>query len=181
MARTRTVFTPETDTLIRELMARGGTAESISKALSAKGVRGASRSTIGRRMAEVRGPVSGGLAYPPGFASELAAAGDPPVEAGADSDASGELPPTGDEVEGADAGTLANLLERARKAGRAAAARGDLPGVGAMGRLELQIQVEMRKAQPPPIADPNDDVDMVKLGKEVAARLHKLVDQVVLP
>ncbi len=50
-----------------------------------------------------------------------------------------------------------------------------------MGRLELQIQVEMRKATPPAVPDPNDDVDMRKLGAEVAARLHKLVDQVVLP
>jgi hypothetical protein len=33
----------------------------------------------------------------------------------------------------------------------------------------------MRKAAPPPKADPNEAPDMVKLGAEVSERLHKMV------
>lgn len=172
MARTRTEFSQATEDQIRALMARGGTARSISETLTAAGVKGASRATIGRRMVELR-------RGRPGFAAALAAAGGAPSEPPPAPDSAGALPPTEDEVRGADPATLASLLERARKAGAIAAAEGNLAGIGAMGRLELQIQVEMRKATPPAVPDPNEDVDMVRLGAEVAARLHKLVDQVL--
>lgn len=162
MARRRIEIAPAVEEQIRALMQRGGTAETISAALRASGVK-ASRTTIGRRMAELKGKAP----------SKTSAAAPPAPETAA--------PPTSDEILGADPADLPALLERTRAAGREATRAGNLAAVGAMGRLELQIHSEMRKAAPTPIQNPNDDVDMQALGAEVAERFHKLIDLVVKP
>ncbi len=37
-----------------------------------------------------------------------------------------------------------------------------------------------RKATPPDVPDPNDEPDMISLGAQVAARLHKMAEDEVL-
>jgi hypothetical protein len=179
MARTRTVFTPEVEAQIAAMLERGGTAESISSALTASGVRGASRATIGRRISERRGPVGSLRAKSPSFAQELAALEPPSSTPPPAPESDGDLPASDEDIKTADAGTLDRWLARAEAAGRAAATEGNLTALGAMGRLAVTLQEAKRKGTPIPKPDPNDAPDMVALGAEVAKRLHKMVDLVV--
>lgn len=56
MARQKTELGAATEKRMKALLARGGTAESITKELRAAGLK-VSRATIGRRMRELRGAV----------------------------------------------------------------------------------------------------------------------------
>lgn len=173
MPRTRIDFTAKTEAKIVAMMGKGGTAKSISKVLLAAGVDGASPATITRRMRELRGKVKAEKA--PAQPARSRAPRRPPAT-------EQPLPPTPEAIpEGASLDELNEWLRRAEKMGRAAEEAGDLQGLGAMGRLSASLLEARRKAQPVVKPDPNDDPDMVAMGEQVAAELHKLVDKVVIP
>ncbi len=156
------------DATIREMRSRGEPVERIAAAI------GTSVRTAARHIARIEATAS-----PPSFAQGLAAAGGAPSEpSGEPGDADG-LPGADEDIAQADAGTLDRWLARAEAAGRKAATMGNLAAVGQMGRLAVTLQEAKRKATPPAAPDPNDDVDMVRLGADVAERLHKMVDLVV--
>lgn len=168
MARKRTEFGPDVEQRIKALLARGGTAESISAALTRDGVRGASPSTIQRRVREIRNgtaPQSSGrlpTAPPPG----------PPA-----SDV--ELPSAPEEIPADTAiDTFDRWIEKAEAMARQAEADKNLVELGKAGRLVVMLLDAKRKATPPPVADPNDNPDLKALAEEVSKRLHNLVDQV---
>jgi hypothetical protein len=50
-----------------------------------------------------------------------------------------------------------------------------------MGRLTGALLEAKRRSTPTPKVDPNDDPDMIAMGEQVAERLHRLIDQVVVP
>jgi hypothetical protein len=168
MGRKRIDLGHEVEGQIRALMARGGTVESITAALVAGGVKGASSATIGRRMRELRGEVNAGRAErlansrPP-----LASTPPPPIPSAPE-----EIP------EGASLSELASLRTRCKEALDMAEAESDLKLVGQLIRVQASLEDLIRKATPAKAADPNDSPDMAKLGAEVAERLHKMVDLV---
>lgn len=163
MPRKRSELGPGTEARIVALMRAGGTADSIAAQLGAEGVK-ASRATIGRRMQELKGKVSAARA------ERFQAA--PPVEAA-------PLPPSADDIpEGASLEMLDRWLATAKRMGEIAESEGDLDALATAGRLSVSLLEAKRKATPPTRPDPNDNPDMVKLGGEVAARLHKMIDQV---
>lgn len=154
---------------IRALMARGGTVESITAALRAGGVSAASPATISRRMAEMRGEARGArLAQRQGTMAQPAEPSPPR-----------ELPTRPEEIpEGASLTELAELRNRCKAALSQAEDEADLKLVGQLIRVQASLEDLIRKASPPRVEDPNEHPDMVKLGAEVAARLHKMVDMV---
>lgn len=90
------------------------------------------------------------------------------------------LPPSADDVpDDADPTTIDRWIEMADKAGRQAEARGDLAGIGAMGRLLARLMSDKAKFAPPEEPDPNDNPDMKALGARVAEKMHELIDKVV--
>lgn len=178
MARKPNQLGDEADALIKTHMARGGSAESIAKALERSGVVGASRATVGRRMRELRGKVRAGRVttkpastpppLPPEPVVESEALVDPPLPASAE-----EIP------EGLSLALLYRLRAKAEAAGEEALARKDLATFGAMGRLVTAVSEAIRKATPPTPPDPNEQPDMLALAKQVRERLHELLDKVV--
>lgn len=163
MARKRTELGPTLESRIVALMRAGGTADSITSQLGAEGV-GASRATIARRMQELRGQVKAARA------ERMAA----PVVVEDET-----LPGSPDAIpEGTDLATLDRWLQTAERMGEAAEADGDLQALAAAGRLSASLLEAKRKATPPSRPDPNENPDLIKLGKQVAERLHKMIDQV---
>lgn len=163
MARKRT----QSDAVVQErivaLMRAGGTAESISTQLAAENVN-LSRATIGRRMRELSGRVKKERA-------DALAASKPNPKA--------PLPASPEEIpEDADLETLNEWLDTAKRMGRVAELDGDLESLARAGRLAASLLDAKRKATPPTKADPNDHPDMVKLGAEVAERMHAIIKQV---
>lgn len=159
MGRDRTDFGPAVDQQIREFMARGGTAQSISDALSSIGVKGASNRTIARRMQEFK---AGVRAERSGMRTD-----DP-------------LPATPDAVpEGAAESDYDSWLADAKAHADAAQAEGDLEGFGKMGRLTVALLEAKRKATPLPKEDINAHPDMLAAKERARAALHRLVDQAV--
>lgn len=144
---------------IEALTRAGGTEASIAKALAAEGAK-VSPSTVGRRKRALAGKAS----------KPKAVLAPPP------------LPSTPDEIpEGTDLDTLDRWLETATRMGKVAEVNGDLAALARAGRLATSLLEAKRKATPPARADPNDSPDMTKLAAQVRERLHKLVDQVVIP
>lgn len=156
------------DATIREMLSRGEPVERIAVAI------GTSPRTAARHIARIKGAAS-----PPSFAHDLSAAGGAPSDPSGEPEGADGLPATDEDIERADAGTLDRWLARAEAAGRTAAAQGNLPAIGQMGRLAVTLQEAKRKATPPAAPDPNDAPDMRLLGAQVAERLHKMVDLVV--
>ena len=160
MARKRIEIGASAEGQIRALMTRGGTVESITASLHASGLTGVSKATVARRMAEMR---SGGATRPP----------PPPPES------EPELPTSPEDIpSGASVPELANLLDRCKAALAQAEADQNLPLVGQMIRVAASLAETMRKATPPERQDPNEHPDMVKLGEEWEARMHKMIDLV---
>src|SRR3990167_2387134 len=175
MGRKRIDLGHDAEGQIRALMARGGTVESITAALTEGGVAGVSKATVARRMAEMRQGVNAGVAARreerAGTAAP-AAVSPPPASEPA-------LPASLDDIpEGTGLDTYDRWLERAERMAVDAEIEGDLKAIGNAGRLVGLLLEAKRKATPIPKSDPNDNVDMVKLGAEVAERLHKMVDPV---
>lgn len=162
MARKRKELGPDTNAKICELLARGGTAGSIARALKASGV-AVSEATVGRRILELRG--GGGRSSP--------VAGDAPVAPA--------LPASPEEIpEGADPETLDYWINLAREMGEQAHEAKNLDGFGKMGRLAASLLDAKRKSAPLPKPNPNDNPDLVKATERARARLHKLIDQVAV-
>lgn len=164
MARKRTELGPDVEARIAALTTQGWPAERIASdpIVSAAGVSGR---TIGRRMRELRGNVSS-------RAVSKASVVPPP-------DSSPPVPTSPEDIpDDASLPELADLLRRAKLLLAAAEAEKNLPLAGQMIRVCSQLAETIRKATPPERPDPNDSPDMVALGKQVAARLHKMVDLV---
>lgn len=76
----------------------------------------------------------------------------------------------------ADIATLEALQRKYEAMSKTAEADGNLQLFIALQRLIRDVLDRKRKWQPPPVEKPEDNPDMVRLGEEVAERLHKLVD-----
>lgn len=171
MARKRTQFDASTDQQIAAMMAKGMPAEAISAALTAAGVKGASRPTIGRRMVEMRAGVNASIAA-------RAKASKPPKGKPAPAPAHVE-PPTPDEIATATPDKLSQWVLETKAAADAAKDEGDLSQYGGLMRVSVAIQEAIRKATPLPVHDPADDPDMRAMAAATAARLHLMADQVL--
>lgn len=181
MARKRTQWGPEVEARIVALMSRGGTATSISTALAAAGVKGASRATVARRMQELAGRVKAEKAERV-KARRASAKAEPaaPVHVAPVVEERPPLPATPEAIpDDADPSTLKWWLEKAEELARQAEAEGDLDAFGKMGRLASTLLEHRRKAEPPPKADPNEHPDVVALAAAAREMLHKMIDQVV--
>ncbi len=169
MARKRIDFGSDVDAQIRALTAKGGTAMSISAALTQAGVRGASSATIGRRMRELRGTIG----PPQARASKRSATPAP------DSDPA-PLPSKPEEIpEDATPTQLDRWIAQAESAVNEAESAGNLPLMGQMLRVASQLAETRRKATPPDPPDPNANPDMVAAAKRARTALHKLIDSAV--
>lgn len=187
MPRTKTEISARAKKKIEQLVARGGTADSIAKALRAAGIKGVSARTIGRRIAELRGPTraprgtarAAADALREEYSAAAAAADDEQAADAGDSADEGELPDPKAIPENADLDQINAWLKRADTLGKAAFTKGDLEGMGKMGRLTSALLEAKRKATPLEKEDPNDSPDMRKLGDQVEVRLLKIVDDIV--
>ena len=184
MPRKRTKQSPKIDARMTALIAAGGTAESIAKALKAAGVKGVSRATIGRRLLEARGKSRvGRVRAAPTTKKPRAsapAASAPTSEDEPDVESELPLPRDPSEIpEGLSLDMLHRLLQKADRAASHALAKGDLATFGAMGRLVTSISEAIRKATPPPEADPNESPDMRAAAKRARDTLHRIVSQVI--
>ncbi len=165
--RRRTAIPAAAAAKMRDMIAAGHPAQAIADALKADGVTGVSRSTVGARQREARG--SRGKAKVAPAARKAKGKDTTPL-------------PTPDAIPANVATTTLDAwIAKAERAASKAERKGDLSALGAMGRLTAALVEARRKNTPPPVHDPNDDPDMRALGEEVAARLHKLVDQVAPP
>lgn len=175
MPRKRNDFTPKDEKRLAGLMASGGTALSISKAMLAAGVKGASPATVGRRMRELRGDVA-----PKRVAKSSAT---PPSDYAMSDDSIVSDSPLPSSPEEIPAGTALSQIERwlkrAEAMGKAAVGKGDLAGMGQMGRLTSALLEARRKATPVEKDDPTESPDMQKLALQVEVRLLKYVDDIV--
>lgn len=165
MARKRKELGAEGERRLVELARAGGTAEGIAASLRAMGLT-VSRSTVGARMAELKGKVKGGRRAMPRGGAAKASGEEPP------------LPPSPDAIpEGADPGTIDRWIKRAEELAEIASNAGEVDGFVKMGRLSTALLEHKRKATPPPAPDPNESPDMVALAADVARRLHTMIDQ----
>ncbi len=169
MPRKKRAFSAKVEAQITTLMGAGGTAAAISKALLASGVKGASPATVGRRMRELRGDVR---AVAAGSRAELRAAYAAPEPADSPMPTSPEAIP-----EGTALSQIERWLKRAEAMGKKAVAKGDLAGMGQMGRLTSALLEAKRKATPPEKDDPKDNPDMAAAAARARALLHKYIDQ----
>lgn len=169
MPRTKREFSAKVEAQITALMTAGGTAQAISKVLVAAGVKGASPATVGRRMRELR---TGPPAPRAGSRAELRAAYAAP-------DAGDSPMPTSPEAipEGTALSQIERWLKRAEAMGKKAVAKGDLAGMGQMGRLTSALLEAKRKATPPEKDDPKDNPDMASAAARARSLLHKYIDQ----
>ncbi len=166
MARKRTNLGAKTTKRIKAGAKTGATAKALAAELAADGEKAPSARTVSRRMLEERGPRKN-------RAKKLSAPTPPSTEG------LPPLPKSADEIpETADLTTLDFWLARVNQLGEIAHAKGDLAGMGTMGRLATALLEAKRKATPPEKPDPNDSPDMRELADLVRSRLHKLVDQV---
>ena len=165
MPRKRIELGPAAEDMIRVLLSKGGTVESITAALRAGPAPLASPATVGRRMAEVRQSVNEGR-------SERRQATAGVVES--------DLPGSAEEIPaGSSLADYDRWIAKAERMADDADAEGDLKAMGYFARLVGFFMAERRKAAPEPVPDPNDHPDMVALGAEVEQRLLKMVDLVL--
>ena len=202
MARKRIELGAVAEDQIKALMTRGGTAQSISAALTAGGVTGASVATIGRRMQELRGDVNAARA-----ARRVTASGGPVPGAGGAStwgppsrvDTASKAPlggaeaprcpapgpavpvlpgDPGDIPENTPLAELTMLRAQCKDAIETASTDGDLQILGTLIRTQAHVEGLINRATPAKAPDPNSSPDMVKLGEEWEARMHKMIDLV---
>ena len=179
MARPRKELGDAADAMIRILLAKGGTVESITAALRAGPAPAASPATVGRRMAEVRQSVNEGRSE----RREAVAGGSRPalvrLEPAA-TDSEPALPQTPEEIpEGASLADYDRWIVRAERMADDAEVDGDLKAIANAGRLVGFFMAEKRKATPKPVADPNEHPDYVALGAQVEERFLKMIDSVL--
>jgi len=178
MPRKRSDFSAAAEKRLIALMAAGGTAATISKALLAAGVKGASSATVGRRMRELRGDVA-----PKRVLAPRGARADRRAEYATPDDSivgDSPLPSTPEEIpEGTALSQIERWLKRAESMGKIAVEKGDLAGMGQMGRLTSALLEAKRKDTPIEKEDPTESPDMQKLALQVEVRLLKYVDDIV--
>lgn len=169
MARKPTDLGPAADGIIVGGLSKGHSPEKVHAALVAAGAPDITVRTVARRMAALRPDVLAGRA-----ARREAVALPPETGAGA------ALPASPDEIPAnASLTELDALRARCRKALDDAEMDGDLKLVGQLIRVASALEDMIRKATPRPAADPNEQPDMVRMGAEVAERLHRMVDLIV--
>lgn len=170
---------PRTEKKIASLMKRGGTAESIEKALRAAGIKGVSRATIGRRMRELRGSVaaprvSADAARRAHYASPEQSA-EPPAP---DSQSEEDMPTTPEAIpEGAHIAQIDRWLKRAEVMGQKAAELGDVAAIGQMGRLSKSLLEARQKAEPLDKNDPKEQPDWLAAAARARVLLHRYIDK----
>lgn len=169
MPRKKREFSAKVEAQISAMATAGGTAQAISKALRAAGVKGASPATVGRRLRELRRGVTTPRA---GSRAELRAAYASPEQTDS------PLPETPEAIpEGTALSQIERWLKRAEAMGKIAVEKGDLAGMGQMGRLTSALLEAKRKATPPDKDDPKDNPDMGAAAARARATLHKYIDQ----
>jgi hypothetical protein len=174
MARKRTELSAAAKKTIAKMLERGATAEAVSKALKADGI-SVSTSTIARRMREVRGAVAAPrVSASESLRKEYADAAD---AAGFDEDEDEELPELEKIPPDADIRQLDRWIRRVDKMGKIAGAKGDLHGMGQMGRLLKGLHEAKLKATPPSKDDPRDNPDRQATIAEMRKKLHLYIDQ----
>ena len=176
MGRPRIELGPDADVMIRSLLAKGGTVESITAALRAGPVPDAAPATVGRRMAEVRADVNKGRSERRGAAAAVA----PVVPPSAPAPIEPDLPRSAEDIpENASLADYDRWIARAEKMADDADVDGDLKAIANAGRLVGFFMAERRKATPEAKEDPNDQPDMIALGADVERRLLKMIDLVL--
>jgi len=166
--RERIALGTKGEAILAKAIEQGLTAEQLVARLKAVGVTMSVR-TAGFRLSEKRGRQR--TPRVDRKSSSKTAKGSPPAKR-----------PTSVDLENldkADPMTLEQWLKWAERAAKQAADDGNLPMVGAMGRLAVQISEARRKALPPPEENPEDDPDLRALAAETTTKLHRMVDQVL--
>lgn len=191
MPRPRRDLSKVQEQKLLDLMSRGGTVETNTAALQAAGIN-ISKATVGRRMRELQGKVREMRAERVA-ALQAVSKLEPTPEPKKPKKKKGKASKAELEVEAiaaampatpadipdhVDSSTLDRWIETANRMGLIAEEDGDLDSLAKMGRLTASLLEHKRKAAPPPKHDPNDDPDMVKLGADVALRLHNLIERV---
>jgi DNA-binding transcriptional ArsR family regulator len=160
---------------IAELAGRGISAAEIASRL------GVSQRTVGRRLAALRGPLKPRQrAAGPRPAPTPASASEANVEPG-DADDSEDTPArtlTDEELEQAALGGTGPLDELIRSIAGEYQRATSGPLKQRIAGDYLKALDLRRKMTPPPAVDPNDQPDMIALGRRVAERLHRMVDLV---
>ncbi len=133
-------------------MRRGGTADSISKAL------GLSRATVGRRMQEFK--VSGAVKK-----KRTAAVHPAPV-----ADVPEEIP------DGVDLATVDKWIPKVERAAEAAEQDENYTAFASLTARLVALLDHKRKATPLPKIDPNDSPDMVAAADRALARLESILE-----
>jgi len=172
MSRKRANWTPAGETLFDALAAQGLPAGEIAQRLQAAGERGASRATVGRRLAERAGPRRSGRA---GNADATPAA--PPSEPAPSSTPSPTdvlADPEPDESTTTE--EIATWLERVDRAYSAAKATNNAPAIAALAARATALIEARRKAAPPPPPDPNERPDLVEAAGRARALLRKKLE-----
>ncbi len=169
MARPPTDLGPNAEGMILSRMAKGDSPEKVHAYLVANGIADVGVRTIARRMASLRPEVNAARAK-----TAKAVAAPPATGAGP------PLPATPDEIPAdASLALLEHYRRMAKAAVDAASDEGDLKLVAQLINMAGAVEDRIQKRTPRVAEDPNDDVDMVKLGAEVEARFLKMVDMVL--
>lgn len=172
MARKRTDWNEGTWTNFRAMVNQGLSAHEIAEKLTAQGVVGASRATVGRRAREILGArQSRGPVAPAATTSAKVSPPSPPsVEPSAES--LEDVPEDPAELEGAPADQLPRWLSRVERAAAAAERHGNLAVVAALTARATALLEAQRKAAPPPVNDPNEAPDMVEAADRARRLFH---------
>jgi hypothetical protein len=180
MARKRDELPAAATRKLKSLLKRGGTAKSITEALQASG-EDVSVSTVSRRIREIRGDVAPPRMTPNAalraeYASALEKA-DADANEEEEEEEGDELPAVDAIPKSADLEQVTAWLRRAERMGKIAYAKGDLQGMGQMGRLTKQLLEAKERLIPPEKPDPADNPNLAKLAAEARAKLHLYIDQ----
>lgn len=159
MARARKVLPSGVEAQLAEFAARDVAANTVVGILSAQGHKGLCERLIQRRMREYRLGLKK-PAYPTPASS-------PP------------LPQTPNEVpENATVELYNDWIDQAQRLTKIAEANDDLEGFAKMARVASQLIAAKIKATPPDAPRPEDNPDMVALGKLATSKLHSMVEKV---
>src|SRR5579872_6546727 len=147
---------------IAALMQGGRTAEQIVEVLSGKGQK-VSRATVTRWMRDLRGKVNEARAKKTAKAVERPAADLVELDAVLDQEC-------------APLAIVDKWIPLVERMAEAAAREGDTSAFASLTAKLVTLLEHRRKAAPPPKSDPNDNIELRKLGLVVAQRLHRLID-----
>ena len=152
MARKKTEWTPAEQAKFSAMVRRGLPAVEIAAELTRLGVRGASHSTVTRRMRELKG------SRPRALEAEAV-----PVAGVPDDPAA---------VEAAPVAMIDVWLTRVDQAYRAAEDDGNLAVQASLAARATALLEARRKASPPPAVDPNELPDLVAAAEATKKRMR---------